>query len=75
MENIQFEQILQALPNNYKQIAREQKAFRRSRTIKNEEELFALVMNYAVSDLSLRSCAGEVSKAKGHMSDMGVKKD
>lgn len=75
MNNIQFEQLLQVLPSNYKQLAREHKAFGRSRTIESEEELFALVMSYAASDLSLRSCAGEVAKAKGQMSDMGVKKD
>lgn len=74
MNNIQFEQLLQALPENYKQIAREEKAFCRSRTIENEDELFGLVMSYAVSDLSLRSCAGEVAKAKGQMSDTAVTK-
>jgi hypothetical protein len=75
-KDIQFEQFLQALPDNYEQLAVKNKAFARSRVLSDANELMALIMSYAGgSDLSLRSCAGVIASAKGKMSDMGVKKD
>ena len=73
--DIRFEQFLQALPADYQQQAYDFKAFTRSRKIQSPLQLLQLVLLYCGLDLSLRSCAGEVSQLQGYLSDMGVKKD
>lgn len=70
-----FEAFLQALPENCWQMAYDFKAFARARKIKSPQQLLQLVFLYCGLDLSLRSCAGEVAKLQGYLSDMGVKKD
>jgi hypothetical protein len=70
-----FETFLQALPNDYHQMAYDFKAFTRARKVKSPLQLLQLVLLYCGLDLSLRSCAGEISQLQGYLSDMGVKKD
>ena len=70
-----FETFVQALPADYVAQAYEFKAFERARKIKSPEQLLQLVMLYCGLDLSLRSCAGELSHQQGYISDTGVKKD
>lgn len=75
MKNTQFEAFLQEIPADYQQQAYELKAFSRARKIRSPLQLLQLIMLYCGLDLSLRSCAGEVAKMQGYLSDMGVKKD
>jgi hypothetical protein len=75
MKNTQFEDFLQEIPADYQQQAYELKAFSRARKIRSPLQLLQLIMLYCGLDLSLRSCAGEVAKMQGYLSDMGVKKD
>jgi hypothetical protein len=70
-----FETFLQALPSDYHQMAYDFKAFTRARKINSPLQLLQLVLLYCGLDLSLRSCAGEISQLQGYLSDMGVKKD
>ena len=70
-----FETFVQALPADYVAQAYEFKAFERARKIKSPQQLLQLVMLYCGLDLSLRSCAGELSHRQGYISDTGVKKD
>ena len=70
-----FETFVQALPADYVAQAYEFKAFERARKIKSPQQLLQLVMLYCGLDLSLRSCAGELSHQQGYISDTGVKKD
>ncbi|MEZ5454383.1 MAG: hypothetical protein R3E93_16410 [Thiothrix sp.] len=70
-----FEQFVQELPAGYHEQAYHFKAFARARKIRSPLQLLQLVMLYCGLDLSLRSCAGEVARLQGYLSDTGVKKD
>lgn len=74
MKSTQFEHFLQELPADYQQQAYDLNAFSRARKIRSPLQLLQLVMLYCGLDLSLRSCAGEVAKMQGYLSDMGAKK-
>ncbi len=65
---------MQALPADYEALAYEFKAFARARKIRSPMQLLQVVMLYCGLDLSLRSCAGEVSQLQGYLSDTAVKK-
>lgn len=69
-----FDAILQELPSDYEQQAYDCKAFARARKIKSPQQLLQLVLLYCGLDLSLRSCAGEVAKFQGYLSDTAIKK-
>jgi hypothetical protein len=69
-----FETFVQALPADYAEQAYEFKAFTRARKIKSPLQLLQLVMLYCAPDFSLRSCAGEVARFQGYLSDTAVKK-
>ena len=75
MLDTRFAEFLQALPADYQQQAYDFKAFTRARKIKSPLQLLQLVMQYCGLDLSLRSCAGEVARMQGYLSDTAVKKD
>ncbi len=49
-------------------------AFARARKIRSPRQLLQLVLLYCGLDLSLRSCAGEIAKLQGYLSDMAVTK-
>lgn len=70
-----FETFVQALPDDYVEQAYDFKAFERARKVKSPQQLLQLVMLYCGLDLSLRSCAGELSHQQGYISDTSVKKD
>ncbi len=74
MKNTQFEAFLQEISADYQQQAYELKAFSRARKIRSPLQLLQLIMLYCGRDLSLRSCAGEVAKMQGYLSDMGVRR-
>jgi len=72
--HILFEEFVQELPSNYRELAYEFKAFTRARKIISPLQLLQLVMLYCGLDLSLRSCAGEIAMMQGYLSDTAVKK-
>ncbi len=72
--NSRFEHFVQALPADDIAQAYEFKAFVRTHKIKSPQQLLQWVMLHCGLDLSLRSCAGEVSHYQGYISDTGVKK-
>ncbi len=72
--HILFEEFVQELPSDYRELAYEFKAFTRARKIRSPLQLLQLVMLYCGLDLSLRSCAGEIARMQGYLSDTAVKK-
>ncbi len=72
--HILFEEFVQELPSDYRELAYEFKAFTRARKIRSPLQLLQLVMLYCGLDLSLRSCAGEIALMQGYLSDTAVKK-
>ena len=71
--NNKFESLLQQLPDNWKELAREKRAFTRERKIKSEEELLRAVFSYAVADYSLREVAGLLPRERQQISDEAVR--
>lgn len=69
-----FDAILEELPSDYEQQAYQCKAFVRSRKLKSPLQLLQLVLLYCGLDLSLRSCAGEMAKFQGYLSDTAIMK-
>ncbi|MDZ4099501.1 MAG: transposase [Methylophilaceae bacterium] len=74
LTNPLFDDFLQELPADFQERAYELKAFERARKIRSPLQLMQLVLLYCGLDLSLRSCAGEVAKLQGYLSDMAVTK-
>jgi hypothetical protein len=69
-----FDDFLQELPADFQEQAYELQAFARARKIRSPLQLLQLVLLYCGQDLSLRSCAGEVAKLQGYLSDTAVTK-
>lgn len=68
-----FEQLMQALPTHFSELAYQYEAFQCIRKIKSPEELFQIIMLYCVHDLSLKSCAGVFAQTYGRLSDDAIK--
>lgn len=71
--NNKFEKLLQQLPADWKELAREKRAWTRRRKIKSEEELLRAVFSYAVADYSLREVAGLLTRERQTISDEAVR--
>lgn len=69
-----LEGLLENLPQNYQQTARETKAFLRARKVKNPVELMLLVLMYSGVDESLREVAGNFTLLNEKITDTGVQK-
>lgn len=72
--NIDFDSILQALPENYQHLAKQLNAFKRPRKVRSVEQLLQLVLLYCGLDFSLRSSAAQFSQMQGYLSDTAVEK-
>jgi hypothetical protein len=68
-----FQQLLQELPTEIEELAREHKAFQRARKIKTVSDLLRVVMLYSVCDLSLREIAGWFTGRGQRMTDDAVR--
>jgi len=69
-----FEELLQDLPAEFKELAQEFKAFTRSRKIKTVEELLRIVLLYCGLDLSFREVAGNLTLLGESITDESVRK-
>lgn len=70
-----FLQLLQDLPDHCLLLARQFKAFTRSRKVQSPADLLRLVLLYCGEDLSLRQVAGHFTLLKGQpISDTAIKK-
>jgi hypothetical protein len=69
-----FESFLQELPEDYQELAREFKAFCRSRKIKTPEQLMQVVMCYCGIDAVLRETAGNFTLLEERISDTAIHK-
>lgn len=69
-----FESFLQELPEDYRELAIEFKAFTRSRKIKTPEQLMQGVMNYCGIDAVLRETAGNFTLLEERISDTAIHK-
>ena len=67
-----FESFLQELPEDYRELAIEFKAFTRSRKIKTPEQLMQVVMNDCGSDAVLRETAGNFTLLEERISDTAL---
>lgn len=67
-----FEQLLQELPPDYRELAIEFKAFCRSRKIKTPEQLLQVVMSYCGIDAVLRETAGTFTLLEERISDTAL---
>jgi hypothetical protein len=67
-----FESFLQELPENYRELALEFKAFCRSRKIKTPEQLMQVVMGYCGIDEVLRETAGNFTLFEERISDTAI---
>jgi hypothetical protein len=67
-----FEQLLQELPPDYRELAIEFKAFARSRKIKTPEQLLQVVMSYCGIDAVLRETAGTFTLLEERISDTAI---
>ena len=67
-----FEQLLQELPANYRELAIEFKAFARSRKVKTPEQLLRVVMGYCGIDEVLRETAGTFTLLEERISDTAI---
>jgi hypothetical protein len=72
--DIAFEQLLQELPEEYEQLAREFKAFCRGRKIKSPADLLRLVLSYCGLDQVLREVAGTCTLRDEAISDTAIHK-
>lgn len=72
--NIDFEQLLQVLPENYQALAYELGAFSRARKVRSVKQLLQLILLYCGLDFSLRSSAAQFSRMQGYLSDTAVEK-
>jgi hypothetical protein len=68
-----FQQLLQELPAEAQELAREYKAFQRSRRIKTVSDLLRAVLLYSACDLSLREIAGWFTGRGQRMTDEAVR--
>lgn len=71
--NNKFERLIQHLPDDWKELASEKRAFTRERKIKSEEDLLRMVFSYAVADYSLREVAGLFTRERVRISDEAVR--
>jgi hypothetical protein len=69
-----FEEFLQDLPPEFKELALEFKVFTRSRKIKTVEELLRAVLLYCGLDLSFREVAGHLTLLDERITDEAVRK-
>jgi hypothetical protein len=69
-----FERFLQELPEDFRELAIEFKAFTRSRKIKTPEQLLQVVMNYCGLDRVLRETAGNFTLLEERISDTAIQK-
>ncbi len=69
-----FEELLQDLPPEFKELALEFKVFTRSRKIKTVEELLRAVLLYCGLDLSFREVAGHLTLLDERITDEAVRK-
>jgi len=69
-----FEELLQDLPVEFKELAVEFKAFTRFRKIKTVEELLRIVLLYCGLDLSFREVAGNLTMLDQCITDESVRK-
>jgi hypothetical protein len=67
-----FEQLLQELPPDYRELAIQFKAFARSRKIKTPEQLLQVVMSYCGMDAVLRETAGTFTLLEERISDTAI---
>lgn len=67
-----FESFLQELPEDFRELAIEFKAFTRSRKIKTPEQLMQVVMNYCGIDAVLRETAGNFTLLEERISDTAI---
>lgn len=67
-----FESFLQELPQDYRELAIEFKAFTRSRKIKTPEQLMQVVMCYCGIDAVLRETAGNFTLLEERISDTAI---
>ncbi len=67
-----FESFLQELPEDFRELAIEFKAFARSRKIKTPEQLMQVVMNYCGLDAVLRETAGNFTLLEERISDTAI---
>lgn len=72
--SITFEDFLQELPAEYEALAREFKAFCRSRKIKSPADLMRVVMSYCGLDQVLREVAGSFTLCQEAISDTAIHK-
>ena len=72
--DITFEQFLQELPAEYELLAREFKAFSRSRKIKTPAQLMQVVMCYCGLDQVLRETAGTFTLLEERITDTAIHK-
>lgn len=67
-----FESFLQELPADYAGLAREFKAFARSRKIKSPAQLLQVVMSYCGLDAVLRETAGQFTLLEERLTDTAI---
>ena len=67
-----FERFLQELPEDFRELAREFKAFSRSRKIKTPEQLLQVVLGYCGIDQVLRETAGNFTLLEERISDTAI---
>lgn len=69
-----FERFLQELPEDFRELAIEFKAFTRSRKIKTPEQLLQVVLNYCGIDQVLRETAGNFTLLEERITDTAIQK-
>jgi len=74
LTNTLFDDFLQELPADFQEQAYACKAFARARKIRSPLQLLQCVLLYCGLDGALRSCAGEIAKLQGYLSDTAVAK-
>ena len=67
-----FESFLQELPADHAELAREFKAFARSRKIKTPAQLLQVVMSYCGLDAALRDVAGQFTLLEERLTDTAI---
>ena len=71
---IAFEELLEALPQDYHALALEFKAFARSRKVKTPAQLLQVVMSYCGVDEVLREVAGHFTLLQERITDTAIHK-
>jgi len=69
-----FERFLQELPEDFRELAIEFKAFTRRRKIKTPEQLLQVVLNYGGIDRVLRETAGNFTLLEERITDTAIQK-